>query len=102
MTMTSLQVGHLRRALQSPVDDLAREPNRASAKTTYPVWTMNGVADVNFHHAGTKEPVPWGGDHRRRSSTNSSGPPRPNPFWPNGFCGGSLSWTACTWSRRRG
>ncbi len=59
MTMTSLQVGHLRRALQSPVDDLARELNRATAKTTYPVWTMNGVADVNFHHAGTKEPVPW-------------------------------------------
>ena len=57
MTMTSLQAGHLRRALRSP--DLARELNRATAKTTYPVWMMNGVADVNFHHAGTKAPAPW-------------------------------------------
>jgi 2-polyprenyl-6-methoxyphenol hydroxylase-like FAD-dependent oxidoreductase len=57
MTMTSLQAGHLRRALQS--DDLARELNRATAKTTYPVWMMNGIGDVYFHHAGTKEPVPW-------------------------------------------
>lgn len=62
MTMTSLQAGHLRRALQSPAADpadLARQLNRATAKTTYPVWVMNGIADVNFHHAGTKEPVPW-------------------------------------------
>lgn len=59
MTMTSLQAGHLRRALQSPTEDLARQLNRATAKTTYPVWMMNGVADVNFHHAGTKVPVPW-------------------------------------------
>ncbi len=59
MTMTSLQAGHLRRALQFPDDRLAAELNRATAKTTYPVWMMNGVADVNFHHAGTKEPVPW-------------------------------------------
>jgi 2-polyprenyl-6-methoxyphenol hydroxylase-like FAD-dependent oxidoreductase len=68
MTMTSLQAGHLRRALQSPLEstesiadpaDLARQLNRATAKTTYPVWIMNGIADVNFHHAGTKVPVPW-------------------------------------------
>jgi 2-polyprenyl-6-methoxyphenol hydroxylase-like FAD-dependent oxidoreductase len=59
MTMTSLQAGHLRRALQSPESELAAELNRATARTTYPVWMMNGVADVNFHHAGTKEPAPW-------------------------------------------
>jgi 2-polyprenyl-6-methoxyphenol hydroxylase-like FAD-dependent oxidoreductase len=59
MTMTSLQAGHLRRALQFPDDRLAAELNRATAKTTYPVWMMNGVADVYFHHAGTEAPVPW-------------------------------------------
>jgi hypothetical protein len=59
MTMTSLQADHLRRALQFPDDRLAAELNRLTAKTTYPVWMMNGIADVNFHHAGTKEPVSW-------------------------------------------
>jgi 2-polyprenyl-6-methoxyphenol hydroxylase-like FAD-dependent oxidoreductase len=59
MTMTSLQARNLRHALQSPGDRLAAELSRATAKTTYPVWMMNGVADVNFHHAVSKEPVPW-------------------------------------------
>jgi 2-polyprenyl-6-methoxyphenol hydroxylase-like FAD-dependent oxidoreductase len=59
MTMTSLQAGHLRRALRSPVEDLARVLNRATAKTTFPVWMMNGIADVYFHHAGAREPAPW-------------------------------------------
>jgi hypothetical protein len=59
MTMTSLQAGHLRRALQSRESELAEDLNRATAKTTYPVWMMNGVADVNFHHAGTTGPIPW-------------------------------------------
>jgi 2-polyprenyl-6-methoxyphenol hydroxylase-like FAD-dependent oxidoreductase len=58
MTMTSLQGGHLRRALQAPDDELAAELNRATAKTTYPVWMMNAIADITFHHAET-EPVPW-------------------------------------------
>jgi 2-polyprenyl-6-methoxyphenol hydroxylase-like FAD-dependent oxidoreductase len=52
MTMTSLQAGHLRRALaDGPTQDLARTVNRATAKTTYPVWTMNAIGDLNFHHA---------------------------------------------------
>jgi 2-polyprenyl-6-methoxyphenol hydroxylase-like FAD-dependent oxidoreductase len=52
MTMTSLQAGHLRRALaDSSERDLARAVNQATAKTTYPVWTMNTIGDVNFHHA---------------------------------------------------
>jgi len=58
MTMTSLQAGHLRRALQSPNGDLAAELNRATFKTTYPVWMMNAVADTSFHHANA-EPIPW-------------------------------------------
>jgi 2-polyprenyl-6-methoxyphenol hydroxylase-like FAD-dependent oxidoreductase len=59
MTMTSLQAGHLRRALQSPESELAAELNRATAKTTYPVWMMNAIGDTTFHHAATKVPVPW-------------------------------------------
>lgn len=57
MTMTSLQAGHLRRALHSNEPDLAREFNRATAKTTYPVWTMNTIGDLYFHHAAG--PTPW-------------------------------------------
>ena len=59
MTMASLQGGHLRRALQSPESELAAELNRATAKTTYPVWMMNAIGDTTFHHAATKVPVPW-------------------------------------------
>jgi 2-polyprenyl-6-methoxyphenol hydroxylase-like FAD-dependent oxidoreductase len=69
MTMTSLHAGHLRRALadgpapppavparivarrQAPDHDLALEVNRATAKTTYPVWMMNAVGDLSFHRA---------------------------------------------------
>ncbi|MGO9156646.1 FAD-dependent oxidoreductase [Mycobacterium sp.] len=61
MTMTSLQAGHLRRALQSPDGsdgNVARLLNRATAKTTYPVWMMNAIGDITFHHAGV-ESVPW-------------------------------------------
>ena len=58
MTMTSLQAGHLLRALQSPDGDLARQLNRATAKTTFPVWMMNAIGDITFHHAGV-ESVPW-------------------------------------------
>ncbi len=57
MTMTSLQAGHLRRALESPGADLAREFNAATAKTTYPVWTMNAIGDLVLHRA--TGPMPW-------------------------------------------
>ncbi|ORV98856.1 FAD-dependent oxidoreductase [Mycobacterium kyorinense] len=57
MTMTSLQAGHLGDALADPGADVARELNRATAKTTYPVWVMNSVGDFTFHHAGG--PMPW-------------------------------------------
>ena len=59
MTMTSLQAGHLRRALQLPDDELAASLNRATAKSTFPVWTMNAIGDVTFHHADAKGPIPW-------------------------------------------
>ncbi|MBV8860923.1 MAG: oxidoreductase [Mycobacterium sp.] len=57
MTMTSLQAGHLRRALaHGPDEDLAREVNRATAKTTFPVWMMTAIGDFAFHHAGGSAP----------------------------------------------
>lgn len=62
MTMTSLQASNLRRALESaerdPDKELAAELNRLTAKTTYPVWMMNAIGDITFHHAVTG-PVPW-------------------------------------------
>ncbi len=57
MTMTSLQTGHLRRVLQTPDADPAREFNRAAAKTTFPVWTMNAIGDLVLHRA--TGPTPW-------------------------------------------
>lgn len=56
MTMTSIQAGHLRRALLAPREELARTLNRATAKTTYPVWTMNAVGDLTLH--GATGPAP--------------------------------------------
>ena len=50
MTMTSLQAGHLRRALTDG-QDVARAVNRATAKTTFPVWMMTAIGDFHFHHA---------------------------------------------------
>ncbi len=57
MTMTSLQAGHLRKALESRVTDLARAVNTATAKTTYPVWTMNAIGDLVMHGATGR--MPW-------------------------------------------
>ncbi|HEY7051657.1 MAG TPA: oxidoreductase [Mycobacterium sp.] len=56
MTMTSLQAGHLRRVLESPEEDLAGRLNKATAKTTYPVWTMNAIGDLVLH--GAHGPMP--------------------------------------------
>jgi 2-polyprenyl-6-methoxyphenol hydroxylase-like FAD-dependent oxidoreductase len=56
MTMTSLQAGHLRRALESPGADLAREFQRATAKTTFPVWQMNAIGDFTLHRASGPMP----------------------------------------------
>lgn len=56
MTMTSLQAGNLRTVLQSGTDDLAARLATATAKTTYPVWTMNAIGDLAFHNAGGEAP----------------------------------------------
>jgi 2-polyprenyl-6-methoxyphenol hydroxylase-like FAD-dependent oxidoreductase len=56
MTMTSLQAGHLRRALESPGADLAREFQHATAKTTFPVWQMNAIGDFTLHRASGPMP----------------------------------------------
>ncbi len=60
MTMTSLQAGHLQRALDAPDDDIAGRLNRATAKTTYPVWTMNAIGDLMFHNATGQMPRWYG------------------------------------------
>ena len=57
MTMSSLQAGHLRRALEAPGADVASEFNTAAAKSTYPVWTMNAIGDLVLHRASG--PMPW-------------------------------------------
>ncbi|MCV6963645.1 oxidoreductase [Mycobacterium intermedium] len=64
MTMTSLQAGHLRRALESTAAagsdaQLSREFNRTTAKTTFPVWMMNAIGDVTFHHAKADPEPRW-------------------------------------------
>jgi 2-polyprenyl-6-methoxyphenol hydroxylase-like FAD-dependent oxidoreductase len=60
MTMTSLQAGHLRRALEADGADLAREFNRATAKTTFPVWQMNAIGDLTLHRASGPMPRWYG------------------------------------------
>ncbi|MGV0873053.1 FAD-dependent oxidoreductase [Mycolicibacterium sp. XJ879] len=57
MSMTSLQAGHLKRALETPGADVVRETLRATAKTTFPVWTMNAIGDLTMHRAAG--PSPW-------------------------------------------
>ena len=57
MTMTSLQAGHLRRALDDPGESLAATFTKATKKTTWPVWTMNAVGDMVLHRA--EGPMPW-------------------------------------------
>jgi 2-polyprenyl-6-methoxyphenol hydroxylase-like FAD-dependent oxidoreductase len=57
MTMSSLQAGHLRRVLESAGADLAREFNAATAKSTFPVWTMNAIGDLVLHRASGR--TPW-------------------------------------------
>lgn len=57
MTMTSLQAGHLKRALATPGADVVRETIRATAKSTFPVWMMNAIGDLTLHRA--TGPTPW-------------------------------------------
>ncbi len=57
MTMAALQAGHLRRLLASGTHHLAYDLGRATAKSTYPVWTMNAIGDLTLH--GADGPAPW-------------------------------------------
>jgi 2-polyprenyl-6-methoxyphenol hydroxylase-like FAD-dependent oxidoreductase len=57
MTMTSLQAGHLRRALENPGESLAHTLSKATARSTYPVWQMNAVGDLTLHRASGA--MPW-------------------------------------------
>ncbi|MCG7592705.1 oxidoreductase [Mycobacterium sp. PSTR-4-N] len=57
MTMTSLQAGHLQRALDEPGDSLGLTFAKATTKTTWPVWTMNAIGDLVLHRA--EGPMPW-------------------------------------------
>jgi 2-polyprenyl-6-methoxyphenol hydroxylase-like FAD-dependent oxidoreductase len=60
MTMTSLQAGHLRRALEAPDTELWRDLGRATAKTTFPVWQMNAIGDFTLHRASGPMPKWYG------------------------------------------
>ncbi len=99
MTMTSLQAGHLRRALESPEAERRRDVQRRGREVDVP-----GVDDERdrglrlarrLGHDAAVVPARSAG-----SSISSSGRPRRIPFSPNGFYAGSASSTACTWSRR--
>ena len=57
MTMSSIQAGQLRRVLDSGTTELAGKLNRATARVTDPVWTMNAIGDLTLH--GAEGPMPW-------------------------------------------
>jgi len=57
MTMTALQAANLAALLPSGSTDLAARLARATAKTTYPVWTMNAIGDQVLH--GAPGAHPW-------------------------------------------
>lgn len=56
MTMSSIQAGRLRHVLNSGTTELAEEFNRATARATYPVWTMNAIGDLTLHGAQGRRP----------------------------------------------
>ncbi|OMC40203.1 oxidoreductase [Mycobacterium sp. GA-1841] len=51
VTMSTVQAANLREVLAEGTDDLIPRLARRTAKTTYPVWTMNSVADQVAHGA---------------------------------------------------
>ena len=51
MTMTAIQAGNLRAALEQGEAGLAARLAKATAKTTYPVWTMTVIGDLALHNA---------------------------------------------------
>lgn len=57
MTMTSIQAANLRRVLESGTSEMAGPLAQLTAKTTWPVWTMNAIGDLVLHNA--KGPQRW-------------------------------------------
>ncbi len=57
MTMSILQAGNLRRALDKSGADPTRAVLKATAKSTYPVWMTDAVADLTMH--GAEGDTPW-------------------------------------------
>lgn len=57
VTMTAIQAANLRKVLGSGTGDLAANLAKATARTTYPVWLMNAVADHAEH--GAQGDRPW-------------------------------------------
>jgi 2-polyprenyl-6-methoxyphenol hydroxylase-like FAD-dependent oxidoreductase len=51
MTMTAIQAGNLRTALESRDTNLAGVLAKATAKTTWPVWIMTAIGDLALHNA---------------------------------------------------
>lgn len=51
VTMSTVQAANLRQVLAEGTQDLIPRLARRTAKTTYPVWTMNSVADQVKHGA---------------------------------------------------
>ncbi|MEW2480735.1 oxidoreductase [Mycobacterium sp. NPDC049093] len=57
VTMTTIQAGNLRAVLGSGSTDVASRLAHATARSTYPVWLMNAVADHAEH--GAQGHRPW-------------------------------------------
>jgi 2-polyprenyl-6-methoxyphenol hydroxylase-like FAD-dependent oxidoreductase len=57
MTMTTLQAANLRAVLESGSPDIAGAVAQLTAKSTWPVWTMNAIGDLVLHNA--PGPQPW-------------------------------------------
>ena len=95
MTMTSLQAGHLRQALEPGDPDLAREFEPRDRQDD-----VSGVDDERDRrpdtapgHRADAVVVPAGGRIVRPVPRCRA---KRIPFWPNGFCAGSACSTAST------
>jgi 2-polyprenyl-6-methoxyphenol hydroxylase-like FAD-dependent oxidoreductase len=56
VTMTAIQTANLRDVLAGGTHDLVARLARRTAKTTFPVWTMNSIADQVLHGAEGNQP----------------------------------------------
>lgn len=56
MTMTSIQAANLREVLRSGDADIAGRLQKATAKTTWPVWMMDAIGDLTLHNAPGDKP----------------------------------------------